>query len=174
MTSPRGWHVVQTVAQRERWIGAELHRSLGLHWYVPNERNRIARRQRVIEVLRPLMPGYLFLAGLEDCVWHDVESTRGVIGILRLGQSDAPALVSDDEVSRIRDLEQQHNVALEDRRKVRPLQAGDRVRAKDGPFASIEALIRAVRGKTAIIEVHLFGTMTTARVGVDILERAAP
>ncbi len=165
------WHVVQTVAQRERWIGAELRRGLGLNWYVPLERIKIERKGRVMERPRPLMPGYLFLSGLEDRVWHDVEETKGVIGILRLGQSDMPAIVSDDEVNRIRALERFHNQALDDRRKVRPLQAGDRVRARSGPFASIDALIRAVRGKTATIDVHLFGTMTAARVGLGNLER---
>ena len=163
------WNVLRVVGQRERWVAAELRRGLGLRTYVPIERRAVTLRSRTLEVLRPLMPSYVFVGGVEDSVQSDVNATRHVIGFLRR-DDDRLAAVADWEIDRIRELERQHNKALHDRRTFR---AGDRVRAKDGPFASIDVLLRSIRGSTATIEVPMLGSTRTARVKLDSLEKVA-
>lgn len=163
------WHVIQTIGQRERWVGAELQRAVGLTWYVPMEKRKITNRAKAIEQLRPLMPGYLFVEGLTAGVVRDINETRHVIDILTL-DDDTPAPVRGHEIAAIRRLEAAHNKQLEDWRTFRP---GDRVRAKDGPFGSIESLLRSVRGSTATIEVPMLGSIRQAHVKLADLEKVA-
>lgn len=163
------WHILRCMTMRERWLANELRRGLGLKTYVPVERVVATLRARRIERIRPLMPGYVFAGCFETMPWADIASTRHVIDWLTV-DDDRPATITDAEVERIRDLEQMHNKALHDRRVFR---AGDRVRAKDGPFASMDVLLRSVRGSQAIIEVHMLGSLRHATVSTDQLEKVA-
>jgi transcription antitermination factor NusG len=132
------------VGARERSVADELRRGLGLHSYHPQEKFRITRAARTIEHKRPLMPNYLFVLGIEPGVWHDIKSTKGVIGWVTLAGSDEPAHVTDAELATIRDLERAYNAAKVDTR--RSLCVGDRVKITKGPFMDIETLITQVRG----------------------------
>lgn len=163
------WHILRCMTMRERWLANELRRGLGLKTYVPVEKVVATLRARRIERIRPLMPGYVFIGSPYGIPWSDVKATRHVIDYLKV-DDETPASVSDAEVERIRDLEQMHNAALHDRRVFR---AGDRVRAKDGPFASMDVLLRSVRGSQATIEVHMLGSLRTAQVKLDQLEKVA-
>lgn len=163
------WHILRVRTMRERWLANELRRGLGLKTYVPVEKVVATLRARRIERIRPLMPGYVFAGCFETMPWHDIASTRHVIDWLTV-DDDRPATVTDAEIERIRALEHQHNAALHDRRV---LKAGDRVRAKDGPFQSMEVLLRSVRGSSATIEVHMLGSLRTAQVKLDQLEKVA-
>lgn len=157
------WHVIQTIGMRERWVGAELNRVAGVDWYVPLERRKIVNRARTIEQLRPLMPGYVFVHGLHAEAYRAVNDTKHVREVL-------DGLIHPLEIATIRELEADHNRALED---WRTFKAGDRVRAKSGPFGSIQSLLLAVRGRTATIEVPMLGSKRTAKVKLDDLEKVA-
>lgn len=161
------WHVLRCVGQRERWVAAELRRSLGLHSYVPIERNVLVLRGKKIERPRPLMPGYVFALGIHNGIWRDIAETRHVLGWLKVDGGEACSL-TENEMTSIRDAERLHNQVLHDRRVFR---IGERVRAKAGPFSSIESLLRSVRGSTATIEVPMLGSMRTAKVKLDDLEK---
>lgn len=162
------WHILRVAPQRERWLANELRVALGLHTYVPLEVNVIALRGKRIERRRPLVPGYLFVMGIGETVWHDIAATRHVTGWLAV--NGRPAEVSDAEVGIIRLMERQHNQVLSDRRT---LTVGDRVRPKDGPFASMHTLLSSIRGSTATIEVQMLGSVRKATVPLDSLERVA-
>ena len=163
------WHILRTMGARERIVAGELHRGLGLKTYVPVEKVVATLRSKKIERVRPLMPSYLFAGCMDSMPWHDIALTRHVIDWLTI-DDDIPAIVTDAEIDRIRQMERQHNAALHDRRTFK---TGDRVRAKDGPFASMEVLLSSVRGSQATIEVHMLGSMRTATVHTDQLERVA-
>lgn len=162
------WHIVQTIGMKEDSVGRLLNRSLGLHWYVPLEHLKIVRRSRVLDCTRPLIPTYVFVHGIEDGVHRDVKAIEAVHSIL-------DNCLSQSEIVRIRQLEIDHNRALDDWRAARSRgpRIGDRVRAKDGPFGSIESLLLAVRGKTATIEVPMLGSTRTATVKLSDLEKVA-
>lgn len=162
------WHIVQTVGMRERVVGAELNRALGLLWYVPVEKTRLVVRARTLEKPFPLIIGYVFVSGLGAGAYRDVKETDGVISIL-------DGVISAIEIDGIKRLEAEHNDALDKWRAARASgpKVGDRVRAKDGPFGSIESLLLAVRGKTATIEVPMLGSTRTATVKISDLEKVA-
>jgi len=164
------WNILRVVGQRERWVSAELRRGLGLLTYVPIERNKITRRGRTIEVPRPLMPSYVFVGGVTDSVQADVGAVRHVISFLRLDGDARLAAVTDAEIERIRSIEHQYNKALHDRRTFRK---GDRVRVQDGPFASMDVLLRSLRGSQATIEIQMLGSVREAKVSTDQLEKVA-
>lgn len=138
------WHVLRTAPHRERWVGRELHRGLGIDWYVPIERRKLKLRGRPIERIEPLIRGYVFARDISQGVWRDVRSIRGVIGWLE--RDGEPAILSDAEVRLIRDLERTHNVQVSQSREIR-YRIGDRVRVTAGPFATLETLLDAVRGQ---------------------------
>ncbi len=160
------WYIIRCMSQRERWLSNELHVSLGLECYVPIERNVVTLRKKCIERLRPLIPGYVFVCCIDSIPWSDVAEMRHVMGWLEI--DGMPATVTDAEVERIREMVRQHNRSLEDTMTFR---VGDRVRAKDGPFASMEVLLRSVRGTQATIEVHMLGSTREATITTDHLER---
>ena len=162
------WHCLRVMTQRESTVAAELNRGLGLSTYVPSETSKIIRARRVVEVERCLIPGYVFAGHLEGMPWRDVSATRHVIGPLLA--MDAPATLSQAEIDRMRALERAHNQTLANWRTFR---AGDRIRIKDGPFANVETLLRAVRGKQATIEVPMLSSTRAVSVALDNLEKVA-
>lgn len=166
------WYILRSAPQRERWLANELRVALGLHTYVPIERIKVTRKGRGLEVRRPLVPGYVFVLGAGDGMWRDIAETRHVTGWLTMG-GGRPYPIADAHVGIIRIMERDHNQAL-NARSVRPvLKAGDRVRPKDGPFASMEVLLRSVRGSQATIEVHMLGSTREATVKLGQLEKVA-
>lgn len=162
------WHILTCLSQRERVIAGEISRGLGLNTYMPMEVQRRTVRNVAHELRRPLMPGYVFVGSAGDMPWSDIRATRHVLGWLDI--DGVPARLSDAEVDRIREMVQQHNLAVQDKRTFR---AGDRVRPTTGPFASMEVLLRSVRGSQAIIEVHMLGSSREARITLDQLEKVA-
>ena len=159
------WHVILSVPQRERMLAAELHTGLGLQSYFPIETRRITSGQRVVEVKRPLMPGYVFAGYDFQMPWRDLRELRDVRGWLTV-DGDVPAPVAQYEIDRIRALEAEHNVQLA---KPRQFRVGDRVK-HSGPFGSIESLLRSVRGSNATIEVPMLGSKRIATVPISRLE----
>lgn len=162
------WHILRCAPQRERWLANELRVALGLHTYVPIERNVIVRRGKKIEVPRPLVPGYVFAMGIGEAAWRDVAETRHVTGWLTINGRPAP--IKDAEIGLIRSMERLHNKALHDRRVFK---VGERVRVSDSPFASMDVLLRSVRGSTATIEVQMLGSTRGVKVPVSQLEKVA-
>ncbi len=138
------WNVVRVVGARERTVAGELHRGLGLRTYYPIEVCKITRKARTIESSRPLMPCYLFVGHHDGMPWRDIAATKGVIDWLTV-DDDVPAVVSDAEIDRIRQLEREFNRAKVDTR-TRALCVRDRVRINKGPFANMETLLTAIKG----------------------------
>lgn len=161
------WHIIQTVGMKERWVGNLLNKSLGLHWYVPVEEMKIVRRARVFEHVRPLMPTYVFVHGIEPGVHHDVKSLAAVHRIL-------DECVSSREVEAIRRLEAEHNRALEDWRQAKTTyRVDDRVRVTKGAFQSMETLITAIRGSKAFVSVPMLGSTRDIELPLEVLEKVA-
>lgn len=147
------WIILRVVPQFERLTASTIRRGLDLATYVPVEVFRIANRGRTLERHRPLMSGYVFARVTDPMPWREISAIRRVRDWLSIG--DRPALLSDAEIVRIRDLEQAHNAA---RNAIpRGLHVGDRIRITKGPFASVETLIAAVRGSEVDVEVPFLG-----------------
>mgnify|MGYP000844021816 CR=1 FL=1 len=168
MADSAPWYVLRVAPQRERHIAGEIKTALGLKTYVPIEIVRMPKRGVVFERRRPLVPGYVFVRGIEDGVWSDVKATDHVIGWL--ASDGKPAVVHNHEIERIDLLTREHNAKLRDTFTFRP---GERVREPGGPFSSVEYLLSSVRGETVKLEAMMDGRRITRRTTVDQLERVA-
>lgn len=164
------WYVLQVAPQRERLVEGEIRRGLGLLSYVPYERFEVRRASKVLEVIRPMMQGYVFVGSKVGGIpWADISATRHVRDWLTV-DDDVPAPVSDMEIMQIQRLAEAHNSRKVEQRHLQP---GDRVKVADGPFASMTALIATIRGNTARIVLPMFGGPSEVQIPTSQLERVA-
>jgi transcription antitermination factor NusG len=164
------WYVLRTLAQRERWVAAELRRACGLRGYVPIERTRVRRGERSIECLRPMIPSYLFVAAVDgDLPWRDIAETRHVIGYLT--SDGAPAVLTETELDRVRQFEAQLNAALRFETGS-SYRIGERVEMRLGPL-TVPGILRELRGGTVRIETTMFGTARNVTVPLGSIAHAA-
>jgi len=144
---PTRWYCVQCKPRQES--RAEEHlANQGYQVYLP----RIRSRQRIRGASRlrihPMFPGYLFisLAAYRD-EWAPIRSTRGVIGLVRVG-GIAPQ-VPEEVIDALqgREDDQGHiNLAIQTDYK-----PDDPVEITDGPFAGIRALFRTRNSEERVI-----------------------
>ena len=126
------WYVVYTRARAEARALDHLRRQ-GYTAYLPRyqKRRRHARRSELVR--RPLFPRYLFVAlDLLATRWRPILSTVGVSDLVR--HADAPVPVPDGIVAEIRERER---TGMFDTTRPGNFEAGDLVRAIEGPFAEL-------------------------------------
>jgi transcription antitermination factor NusG len=153
------WYILRCIAERERSLRNELLEKVGLHSYVPLERNVVTLRGRSIQKLRPLVPGYVFVCGIGKNDWDKLRGLRHYLS--KLSIDGKPAMLKDSQVTLIRDMERWHNAQLRDRRQFKK---GERVRIKSSPFGSMEALLRSVRDDG---KVRLDGSWQGRKLSMD-------
>lgn len=153
-----GWFVGRTQPSRERWAAENCLRQ-GAETYLPLiiERNVVVRGRKLVQRLRPLFPGYLFIRTLGQ--WHFLCGTFGLINLIMTGESPAsiPQTIIDDLKQREADGAVQLPTQV-----TRAFDPKDPVRIADGPF---EGRIGLVDGYTDSERV---------RVLLDLLGRKVP
>lgn len=104
------------------------------------------RRNRVVHgAPRQLFPGYVFVLVRVDQSWHPVRSTKGVLEVVRFGESPAtlPAACIDDLRARENPL-----TGLVD--LLGPLQSGARVMVTRGVFAGWQGVYEAADDRSRL------------------------
>lgn len=152
------WIVVNTQPHRERLAINHLANQ-NYKTYCPMIRRRICHARKLRDVLRPLFPGYLFVA--VDPVfkrWRPILSTLGVRSIIRNG--DNPSVVDPELIAAIRSREIGGAVV----RPASPYQIGDNVKMSGGPFDGVVARIVAMddRERLTVLLDLLGGKIRTA------------
>lgn len=135
----QSWLLVQTRSNAERHAQASLTAPYrGATVYLPLMLITIVHARRKREVERPFLPRYLFV--LDDGVsLPAIRTAPGVSGFAKRG--DAPILVPQHVIDKIKQREQRGYVDLDERPA--PLvkyRAGEIVRVSDGPFASFNGI----------------------------------
>ena len=99
---------------------------------IPKQRKRAGK-------FEPLFPGYLFIR-LDNQLdnWRPIQSTRGVIRLVRFGNEPIP--ISDVIIEAIRGRENAQGAHYIPSDHIRQ---GDRVRIKTGPFKLYEAIVHS-------------------------------
>jgi len=173
-----GWYVAQVEPRGEADVCKDIRAELSLETYCPVERLRAQRRGRKVEqIIRPLIPGYVFVAF--DRLrpgWQAIERVDGVVSLL--GNGDIPSRVPTAWVEATRRAEA---YGVFDRTRTAPngFKVGDQVRLADGPFAGHHALIQefiaklksATARKRAKVLVSFMGRMTALDLPIESLER---
>lgn len=144
----RNWYALQCKAREDE--RAEWHlRNQGFNVLRPLIQERRRRRGRMTTITESLFPRYLFLE-LDNIAenWAPIRSTRGVIGLVRFG--DTPAPVPTAVIDGLRSRMDPETGCL-DRTTRTDYQVNEPVRITDGPFAGHEALFQARRGEERVV-----------------------
>ncbi|MGZ5916982.1 MAG: transcription termination/antitermination protein NusG [Methyloceanibacter sp.] len=151
---PTGWAVINTQPHRERIALENLQRQ-EFTPYCPIVKRRLRHARRVVDVLRPLFPGYLFVKiNPEVERWRPMLSTFGVRNVVRC--HDKVSLLDDAFVQALRAREVEGVIS----RPQSPYQIGQEVRISGGAFDGLVA---------TIVEMHAQDRLT---VLMQILSRA--
>lgn len=129
------WVVVNTQPHREHLALENLARQ-EFHVYCPMMRKRVSHARRMQDVLRPMFPGYLFVAVDPDPQrWRPILSTFGVRTLLRCGER--LSFLDDGFVQSLKAREIDGAII----RPTRPYKVGQQVRLTAGPFDGLVATI---------------------------------
>lgn len=180
MMSLRRWHVVQVVPQRERAVAEEIEK-LGLAAYVPLELCKVAVRERLRyrEMLRPMIPGYVFAGFDPACTtWLSIlphpHEPSGIDGVLRLFMIEArPVPIAEPIMDYIRSTEAEGRDHGRCRKRA-PIgvKVGEVVRVLSGPFAAFFGLVTDIdrKERRVIVEMDIFGRKVPVELLPDQVE----
>jgi len=148
------WYVAQTQPRKELFAIEHLTRQ-GYVTFFPRFRFSQTRRQRRDTVLKPVFPGYLFVAfDASSPGWTSINSTRGVRRLISSGEGrPQPVPVTAMELIRRRCRGQIMLELLDD------LQPGDLVQVNTGPLANRVARVeRLAEGDRVALLFEIMGT----------------
>ncbi len=121
---------------------------------------------RIRKVEESLFPGYLFIQLSAQDNWTPLRSTRGVNRLVAFNGYPLP--VSAKLVEQLRLRSQQ--VAVQT--AVPALQAGEKVRITEGPFAELEAIFHSMDGlQRAVLLLNMLNRQQTIRLPLSSLAK---
>ncbi len=139
------WYAIYTKAGKEDSV-TFLLRNAGIDVLNAKLKSSRFRRNRLVEVIEPLFPCYIFADFEKEKYAHMITYTRGVRYIV--GKQN-PIIVSDEIVSAIKDNMEQDDIIIPRPQK---FCRGDRVLIKDGPFKNFNGLFeRELRGPERVM-----------------------
>jgi transcriptional antiterminator RfaH len=156
------WFAVHVKRFRES-LAAHGVRELGLDVFLPIVKVERVEHDGIRVGKQPLFPGYFFARFIPEVSLQAVESSRGVLRVIKSGTYPIP--VDDEAVHEI-----QNRLAADGflRLQHRELKPGDRISIQEGPFAGMMGRVEAElddRRRVAI----LLETLWHARVVIEKL-----
>lgn len=152
------WYAANTIPASELKACAHLERQ-GFVPFCPHVEKTIRSGRRVKMELRPLFPGYLFVAlDLRRDAWRSVNGTFGIRHLVQLG--DVPSPLPHGVVEALQEMSQSlGRVDFSNR-----LAVGDKVRFLAGPFADMIGALEHLDGNGRVrVLLSLFGRETTVK-----------
>jgi transcriptional antiterminator RfaH len=154
------WFLVQLKPNSYRIAERNLRRQ-AFRTFLPMQEQTSRRHGKFKVDLKPLFPGYLFVAlDVASGSWHAVNSTQGVSKLVSFGHDPVP--VPPNLVPELM-------TRCDERGKIGPprgLKPGDNVKLTSGPFAEFVATIERIAPDQRVwVLLDLMGR--TARLAVD-------
>lgn len=151
------WYAVYTKPRQEDSVASLLQR-IGIEVLNPKLKSRKYKRSRILEVIEPLFPCYIFADFEKDKYSHLITYTRGVRYIV--GKSN-PITVHDEIIDTIKEGMEGNLVIVKPRRFL----SGDKVIIKDGPFKEFYGIFeREIKG---VERVMIFLNTIQCRLELD-------
>lgn len=127
----RQWYAVHACAHGENKAVVHLQRQ-GFETYLPRYLKRRRHARRIETVAAPVFPRYLFVSiDVATQRWRAIQSTVGVVGLVRNGEALAP--VPPQVIAALKQREDDRGfIQLSDKPRFAP---GDQVRLVDGVFS---------------------------------------
>ncbi len=157
----RRWYLVYTKPRAEAVAEENLLRQ-SYESYLPMMRITRKRQGRLVDVVEPMFPRYLFirLDKVRDN-WAPIRSTVGVTSVVRFGGE--PALVPDALIDWLRSRENESGLQA---RKRQSLEPGQKVRVFEGPLKDFEGIVMARNSnERVVVLLDILGRAT--RVAMD-------
>src|SRR5262245_7809800 len=157
----QSWVAASTHPHKEATAISNLQRQ-GFEAYCPMVRRRWRHARKVQDVLRPLFPGYVFVAvDPMQHRWRPILSTVGVRTLVRFG--DSLGLLPHRFVESLRSREADGAVSI--CYPPSSFAPGDKIRLCDGPFEGLIATVLAVEEHARLrILMHLLNRGVRVRV----------
>lgn len=161
------WLLAQVKPNSARIADRNLTRQ-GFQTFMPTQEETTRNRGKFLTTLKPLFPGYIFVAfDTAQGGWHAVNSTYGISRLVSLGKE--PVAVPLDLVSQLM-------LRCDEAGKLRPpriLKPGEVVCVTSGPFASFVATIEAITpDKRVWVLLDLMGRQMRVAIAPDGVRRA--
>lgn len=162
------WLVVRSKSRQETLALENLERQ-DFETYLPMLQLKKRRRNKWVNIVEPLFPGYLFVhVDPDQTTITPIRSTLGVNGIVRFGNNLVP--IPDQVIEFLKQSEQPdtgHHQSDE------PLfQKGDGVQIVDGPFTGLEGVYQMEKGEDrAMILIEIMGRQSNVAVKLDVIAR---
>jgi transcriptional antiterminator RfaH len=167
--SEPSWFAVYTKPRQEAIALLNLERQ-GFDCFLPMAENPYQRRTEKFPRHDPLFPRYLFLNAIPEVQnLAAVRSTRGVVGLVRMGYQLIQVNEAIIQGLRARMHPETGLIGLD------PvvLEEGDSVRVFDGPFVGAEGILQERCGQTrSMLLLNILGRETTVEVDSMLLQRA--
>ena len=137
----------------------------GFQTFLPMEEETRQRNGKFVSAMRPLFPGYIFVAfDVTSGLWRSVNSTYGITQLVSFGKE--PSAVPLDIVSQLM-------LRCDAKGKLLPptlLKAGDQVTLTEGPFANFVAEVEKFAPDRRVwVLMDIMGGQTRVAVGADQL-----
>ena len=133
---------------------------------ITKRKGKIFQRQ-----IRPLFPGYLFVQiDPDQGPWRQVNSTRGVARLVRLGAE--PSLVPNEIVEALMaQCDKQSVLRQTSETQSSQFHAGNQAKVTQGPFSGFIATIRDIEPNNRInILIEILGQATKIAISADALQ----
>lgn len=154
------WYLVYAKPRHEEVARFNLQQQ-GFEAYLPLYKKFKKTEQGPVSVFEPMFPRYLFFRPTSSGQsLSTVRSTRGVTTLVRFGFE--PAVVADVLVERIRQLEQERNVAT--LQQTSDVRAGQKVRLKHTALGDVEGLVQSVSSKRVAVLLEILGRPAVVQV----------
>ena len=164
------WYVVQSKPKKEADAASYLStRALQLQVFHPLMEDFRSRSGNIEKVIRPLFPGYFFVAFDLERDYNLVRWSRGIKRILGFGGYPTP--VSETVIEMIRQRADQDGIV----RRTARLEPNDRIRIKSGPLKELSGIFeRWLPGRDRVrILLNLIGYQPAIEIHYSMLEKVA-
>ncbi len=139
------WYAIYTKPNKEDSIAFRLQ-DIGLGVLNPKIKLKKFRNKKLVEVIEPLFPCYLFAEFDKEKYSHLIKYTRGVRYIVG---KDNPLSVHDEIIHSIKERMTDGNIIIP---KPQHFKEGDRVVIREGPFKNFYGIFeREIKGKERVM-----------------------
>lgn len=158
------WFLAQLKPNSANIANRNLKRQ-GFKTFLPLEEETRQRNGKFVTAIRPMFPGYIFVAfDAARGYWRSVNSTQGITRLVSFGKE--PAAVPDELISQL-------VLRCDAEGKLLPsshLKPGDQVALTKGPFANFTAEVEKIEPDRRVwILMEIMGGQARVATGVDQL-----
>lgn len=147
------WYLAYTKPREEKIAEINLQQQ-DFEAYLPLYKKFKKTEQGPVALFEPMFPRYiLFRPGKPEQSISAVRSTKGIATIVRFGFE--PAMLHDELVQRIRQVEQDRNHAT--LQELSNLKTGQTVRLKHTALGGVQGLIQSVSSKRVAVLLEILG-----------------